>query len=606
MEKEMTDKTSEDSKDKVAKYRVFNCLQYEVNPRTGISLGFSEQNILNCIAHKSIKRYAYILHDKDTVTEHDIATGKGLYDDSDLGKLKLPHWHLVLDCDNTPLPISTIAKWLGIPEYMIEIPKGRGAFIDCVGYLPHSDIKQVLKRKALYDSSEVKANFDWQVEVDKMILRKTKYEKPLSEEDFIKNEVLYNGLRIGEVSAKYPTLYQKEMQVIRRLRLEYLSRFAELPPYRVNYYIEGQSGYGKDTMAYSIARSLFPGLGDDSYFEIGSKKVTFDGYDGEPVIIWSEFRASTFVETLGGYEQVLSSIDIIPKRKKREHKKFGDLRLVNSINIVTSTEPFETFLRGLIPAHDPDPTQSNRRFPIWIRIHKEDFDISINSGYLNKDDYSDYESYKIIKGSFGDVGRRLSSHPNLRLNVEEHMTTPIIQTHGVVSQGIQPDAFVGMTDDEILSQFDTYGVDIKDEKRQERERELNKKISRLYLLRAELSYRREYDYVRINVARELMELERDVYPSRQTTVVSNDFCRRNPANVEYRNIDDAYFNGTGYYSDEELAKELARSETYDDRVAKEISVPDNLDELHDADRNYICEYVIKMRNKIWNEVYGDV
>jgi len=450
---------AEQQQKKELRSRVFNCLQYEFNPKTGENLNFNESNILSCISHKSIKRYAYACHDKDTVTEADIETGKGMYNISDLGKLKGRHWHIVLEL-STPLPVSTIAKWLGIPENFVEVPKGRGAFIDCVEYLRHSDIRQALNGKYEYDISDIKSNFDWETEVEMIIARKTKYEKPLSEEDYIRNEVLYRGMTLKEVREKYPTMYQNKMQIFKRLRLEYVSSLAPMPTYRINFYIEGQTGYGKDTMAYSIARSLFPDLKEDAYFEIGSKKVTFDGYDGEPVIIWSEFRASTFVDIMGGYENVLSSIDIIPKNK-REHKKFGDVRLTNSINIITSTQPYDDFLRGLIDRSDPSPEQANRRFPIIIRLHVKDFDILINSGYLSDNStYHDYQAWKHLQGSFGELARRLSAHQDLRNQIEEKMTKPLIEAHDTVAHNIKADEYEGLSDAEIMQNFLNYGESV--------------------------------------------------------------------------------------------------------------------------------------------------
>lgn len=444
---------------KELKSRIFNCLQYEKNPKTGADLNFSETNIISCMKHKSITRYAYIRHDKDTVTEWDIESGKGAYTSADLGKPKGIHWHVVIECEKGLMLVSTIARWLGIPESMVEIPKGRGAFIDCIEYLRHSDIRQELKGKYQYDADEVKANFDWETEVAQLVLRKTKYEKPLSQADFLKNEVLYNGMLLRDVQDRYPTIYQKEQTVFDRLRMKYLTDRAPLPSTRINFYIEGKTGYGKDTMARSIARGLFPELvGDDDaiFFEIGGNKVTFDGYDGQPVIIWSEFRARTFVNTLGGYEEVLGAIDIIPKNN-RHHKKFGSIKLINSVNIVTSTEPYESFLRGLISENDPDPTQANRRFPIIIPIRFSDFDILINSGYLDAQTYSDYLAFKNVAGSFSQIARALSTRSDLMLTAEKELTKPIIEAHSIVNESIHQDAFEGMTDDEVLNRLKANG-----------------------------------------------------------------------------------------------------------------------------------------------------
>jgi hypothetical protein len=446
-------KTMASAPAKELKSRIFNCLQYEFNPKTGADLHFNEQNIINCVKHKTITRYAYIKHDRDIVSEWDVENGKGAYSEADLGQPKGTHWHIVLETKHGQMPVSTIARWLGIPENMIEIPKGKGAFIDCVEYLRHSDIRQELKGKYVYDASEVKSNFDWESEVTEMVLRKTKYEKPLSQADFLKNEVLYSGMRLGDVQKRYPSIYMKEQTVFDRLRMKYLTERASLPSSRVNFYIEGQSGYGKDTMARSIARSLFPNMADrdddDIFFEIGGDKVTFDGYDGQPVIIWSEFRADTFVNALGGYEGVLGAIDIIPKNN-RHHKKFGFVKLINSVNIVTSTQPYVEFLRGLIPSNDPDPTQANRRFPLIIPIHVKDFDILINSGYLGADTYRDYIAYKNIVGSFGDLARRLNTRPELLNQAESELIKPVIDAHGIVENNLHHDEFEGMSDDEVL------------------------------------------------------------------------------------------------------------------------------------------------------------
>lgn len=443
--------------------RIFNCLQYEFNPQTGACLNFTEQNIIDAMKHKTISRYAYILHDKDTITEHDIEKSQGHYTDADLGKPKGRHWHIVIETKGNSVKVSTIAKWLGIPENMVELPKGRGAFIDCVEYLRHSDISQRLNGKYVYEADEVKANFNWQVEVEELVLRKTKYEKPLTQAQFLKNEVLYNGMSLKEVYERYPTIYQEELTTFCKLRSEYLSRFSPMPPHRINYYLEGGSGYGKDTMARSIARSLYPDLGEDAYFEIGGKKVTFDGYDGEPVIIWSEFRAKTFVNALGGYENVLQTIDIIPK-DKLEHKKFGSIRLTNTVNIVTSTQPYAEFLRELIDENDPDKTQSNRRFPIIIPIHQDDFDIMINEGYLDNDVYRDYRAWQNVKGSFGKLAKRLSGRPEVQMVIENKLVTPIMDAHQEVEKGITPDEFEGMSDEDVLKYFESLGYgQVKDE-----------------------------------------------------------------------------------------------------------------------------------------------
>lgn len=173
--------------------RVFNLLQYEINPATGECLHFDETNIINGVNHETIKKWAYIRHDKDLYTELDIERMREKYGiEIQVGTPKLPHWHIVLYTPNTA-PVSVIARWFGIPENMVELPqdtafnketmpkRGYGSFIDCVEYLRHSDIKQKEAGKYQYEASEVKANFDWETEVNAYVYRKTAHgDKPLS------------------------------------------------------------------------------------------------------------------------------------------------------------------------------------------------------------------------------------------------------------------------------------------------------------------------------------------------------------------------------------------------------------------------------------------
>lgn len=62
----------------------------------------------------------------------------------------------------TELP--TIAKWFGISDNFVDMPKGRGAFLDCVQYLTHEQGKQQEQGKTLYEDSKIKANFNFRTE----------------------------------------------------------------------------------------------------------------------------------------------------------------------------------------------------------------------------------------------------------------------------------------------------------------------------------------------------------------------------------------------------------------------------------------------------------
>ena len=83
----------------------------------------------------------------------------------------------------------------------------------------------------------------------------------------------------------------EQENLFKRARKNYLAR-KPIPAVRSNYYITGNGGAGKSVAAKAMARSLFPNLPDEKiFFTIGDGKVAFDRYDGQPVIIWDDWRA---------------------------------------------------------------------------------------------------------------------------------------------------------------------------------------------------------------------------------------------------------------------------------------------------------------------------
>ena len=94
-----------------------------------------------CMKYKTIKQWAYILHDKDDTR---------------------PHYHIYLSFGNSSCDSEMVAKWFNIPENFIEKVKGRKT--DVLLYLTHGNDSQ--KNKHQYSPSEVVANFDFQVEIE--------------------------------------------------------------------------------------------------------------------------------------------------------------------------------------------------------------------------------------------------------------------------------------------------------------------------------------------------------------------------------------------------------------------------------------------------------
>ena len=351
------------------KARIFNIMQYEKHPETGEVL-LTEDRIKVALAHRTIKQWAYVLHDKDVYSEDD-----ELADATHVaGTPKPPHWHIVMNCNNA-MEIQTIAKWFGIADNFVDIPKGNGAgkFLDCVEYLTHESYKQQELGKHRYADEEVHASegFDWRAKLDKRNENKVKYGRDLSEEDQVLYDVLYNGMTLHEVEKYDPLIYMDNVDKLLKFRMDYIRRMPP-PKQRINYYIYGKGGIGKDLMSRSLARALFPDIEEDEdiFFVVGAGNVTFEGYDGQPVIIWSDRRSLQLVKTLGGKENFFNVFDTHPSRQ-RQNVKNSSISLCNVVNIINGQEDYIEFLDNIVRIKDEDGNwvigedkgQSYRRFP---------------------------------------------------------------------------------------------------------------------------------------------------------------------------------------------------------------------------------------------------
>lgn len=356
--------------------RVYSVVQYEFNPRTGEDLHFNEQVIKNAILNKetSLDNWAYIRHDKDKYVE-----GDDIPEGSKIGDVRPPHWHVLLKFKNQ-IEFSTIAKLFNVPENLVEKKTGAGAFFDYLYYMTHEDDKQRKLGKHVYERDEVEminevtANEMWE-HVD---IREDRRAKKLSKGETV--EVFLDKLTSGKMTMKQvferdSVVFAENATLFRRARRSYL-KYAPTPLVRTNYHISGAGGTGKTLIAKSMARAMFPDKSDDEiFFVVGDGRVAFDEYDGQPIIIWDDFRAK---ELLNAFERgTMWKIFAIHPDKVSVHVKNGETTLINTVNIITSVEPFTEFVNGLAAAFkdnkSEDVGQAYRRFPIFIEVSKNNF-----------------------------------------------------------------------------------------------------------------------------------------------------------------------------------------------------------------------------------------
>lgn len=443
------------------KARVFNIMQYEKHPVTGADL-INEHQIQVGLAHKTIKRYAYICHDADVYSLKDEA------DDTDgikkAGAPKPRHWHIVLECPNQ-VELSAIAKWFNIPENFIDIPKGVGAFLDCVEYLTHEAEEQQKLGKTFYTDDKVVASFDFRTELLKRDERRAKYGKDLDKVKGMLYDVMYEGKTLRQCIIEDKLVYMDNMERLKRCRMDYIGRMRP-PATRINYYVTGRGGVGKGLICRALARNLFPQYTDDEdiFFEVGAKGSAFEGYDGQPVIIWNDRRAIDLLQELNGRGNVFNVFDTHPTKQK-QNIKYGSINLCNVVNIVNSVQPYDEFLDGLAGEYKDrdgnlqtveDKGQSYRRFPFMILLHEEDFDLYINRGFIdNTDDFAEYIQYNNIRGNMQRIAERCAGNEELVRKLESKTVQPVIEKHNEVVAKFESDK---ADEESILKEFADYGT----------------------------------------------------------------------------------------------------------------------------------------------------
>lgn len=471
--------------EKTIKKRVFNISQMLEHPTTGEKLVDIEEIKYALERYKTLGRWAWVIHDKDVYSQEEeddhLHRLKMQYKKTDgehseeglqafieknryvfCGRPKHPHIHIVIN-SKTSIDANLVSKWLGIPLNFIDFPKGKGAFLDCVEYLTHETEKEQGKGKFYYSDSDIHSNFDFRMELLERVEKKQRYGQDVDQKTAMFYDVRYNGKTLRECIAEDKVLYLDIFEKLKRLRLEYISSLKP-PATRINYYIEGQGGIGKGLICRAIARSLFPDMIDDEdiFFEVGAKGAAFEGYDGQPVIIWNDRRAFDLLEELNGRGNVFNVFDTHPTKQK-QNIKYGSINLCNVVNIVNSVQPFNEFLDGLAGEYkdkngklikSEDKSQSYRRFPFIIPLHEDDFDMLLNKGFMdNTRQYLDYYEYRGIRGNMERIVVRCKGNEELARRLESQTVKPIADKH----QEVLAKATVEIDEAAILAEFADYG-----------------------------------------------------------------------------------------------------------------------------------------------------
>lgn len=369
-----------------------------------------------------------------------------------------------------------------MPEFLVEVAKGKGAFLDCVEYLPHSSEKEQEKGKTLYEDNEVHANFDWRKELDEREENRAKYGGDLSKKDRMLFDVLYLGKTLKECREEDKKLYMDNLEKLKKFRLEYISSHMEVPKTRLNIYVCGGGGVGKDVASRAIARCLYPCIENDEdlFFELGCDNVSYEGCDAQPVNILSDYRAYTLLDAYKGRENLFKVFDSHP-HNSRVNVKFSSIKPVNSVNIVNSVQDYQVFLNGLAGHYKDkhgnehqaeDKAQSYRRFPIVVELEEATITIYVNQYFIGKsNDATDFKVWKKIKGNFGKIRKAFCNNEEKARFYENKLLNGFAELVQEIMAN-EPQ----QSDEELEEMFKDFGEEIIEEPQKEEPKKEVKKI----------------------------------------------------------------------------------------------------------------------------------
>ena len=497
--------------------RVLHMVQYYRNSRTGERLPHDADVFASELQKRSsIERGTIYVHEEDVYTRLDekkhLRKLKEAYvknPDTEEGGLeryiarhqvvfagnpKPAHIHAPVkgktgsDGKGQSLKAELVAQWLGISpscfKYVIDNSSkgGNDGFLDAVAYGTHEDEESQKAGKTMYDDSIYVASWewrngrvvdwDWRASLESRKEDNDKYgmDSPTLLQKWM-HDLLYGEKTLRDCKAEDWELYAKNLKKLEAWRLDYFQREAPLPRKRLNIYVEGLGGMAKDEICKAVARMAYPDLDDEQIWFEAAKGAGFLGYDGQPVVIWTEYRSWDLKKELKGRSNVFATFDVIPKRQK-QNVKYGAVKLVNELNIVNSTQPYEEFLEDLcIKSKDDgdteeaktDKSQPCRRFPMMLVLHEQDFEIMLNRGFIEdrRDLFEDYILYKHISGNFGNMMRKLGdSYPAEVKRIGDSMVRPIVEK---VRELSTPKVYDDEELAEVMQEFESYGKEISDE-----------------------------------------------------------------------------------------------------------------------------------------------
>ena len=272
--------------------------------------------------YKTIKKWAYIIHDKDDTR---------------------PHYHIYLHFGKSSVDTEKIAEWFQVPPNFVEKIKGR--FTDALEYLTHSNESQ--KNKHQYDRSLVTANFDFimAIENSKIVGNFEKY-------SYAEMLTYIDSLPVVEKTAEFSRL-KKLWELECRCLCLTTDRDVEVV------FITGTPGSGKTTYAKRMLKAL-----KYDFCISSSSNDPFQDYLGQRAIVLDDMRDKSFE-----LEDLLKILD--NNTNSSIKSRFANKVFNGKMIVITSSVPINYWYSQHRFNSSEDLKQLYRRISSYIVVTKE-------------------------------------------------------------------------------------------------------------------------------------------------------------------------------------------------------------------------------------------
>lgn len=314
-------------------------------------LPFPMEELQKRLNERPIKRWAYLVHDKD------------VYED---GTPKAPHLHVEMEL-NSSQKAETVCTWFDDKPERIEKGHSKNKkfmFENMCGYLVHETETSVADEKYQYPREEVTANFDFNSLLNDAqegikIAKEGRKRHPLADvlEMICNNEI--PKIKVGDYISNLDRIkYRNDIKTAYDIRDEKLAREVDRDMDILYFY--GETGVGKSTVAKYFARQMKYDI-----FVCGSGNDPFQGYMGQECIIYNDIRGEEW-----SYSDMLRMLD--PYNNSLIKSRYSN-KLLNDCKLMILTAPYDvpTLYKNLNKGTDDPAEQLYRRIRSVVYLTKE-------------------------------------------------------------------------------------------------------------------------------------------------------------------------------------------------------------------------------------------